>query len=148
VNLHIVYDRRVCELPFAAGQDTPIQYLFDRTDAAGLDGEHQYLAISLSGADQDTRLGTEALRERYLPAMRELLPRTRDARVQEFAITREHTATFRAAPGSRALRPGSKTTVPGLFLAGAWTATGWPATLEGAVLSGHSAADRALAFMR
>jgi squalene-associated FAD-dependent desaturase len=148
VNLHIVYDRRVCELPFAAGQDTPIQYLFDRTDAAGLDSDHQYLAISLSGADEDARLGTEALRERYLPAMRELLPRTRQASVQEFMITREHTATFRAAPCSRALRPTATTTVPGLFLAGAWTATGWPATLEGAVLSGHRAALEALTHMR
>ena len=58
--------------------------------------------------------------------------------------TREHAATFRAAPGVGALRPGAATAVPGLVLAGAWTATGWPATLEGAVLSGHAAAVEAL----
>ena len=54
--------------------------------------------------------------------------------------TREHAATFRAQPGSAALRCGPRTAIAGLTLAGAWTATGWPATLEGAVLSGHAAA--------
>ena len=55
-------------------------------------------------------------------------------------MTREHAATFRAVPGVEALRPPAATSVPGLALAGAWTATGWPATLEGAVISGHAAA--------
>ena len=87
---------------------------------------------------------TEALRARYLPALRELLPRARDANVEAFLVTREHAATFRAAPGSRALRPGPETSLAGLVLAGAWTDTGWPATLEGAVLSGHAAAGAAL----
>jgi len=62
-------------------------------------------------------------------------------------VTREHAATFRAAPGTMALRPGPQTSVPGLLLAGAWTGTGWPATLEGAVLSGHAAADGALRML-
>ena len=55
-------------------------------------------------------------------------------------MTREHAATFRAAPGTAALRPGARTALRGLALAGAWTDTGWPATLEGAVLSGRRAA--------
>jgi uncharacterized protein with NAD-binding domain and iron-sulfur cluster len=88
--------------------------------------------------------GVEALRARYLPALRELLPRAREANVEAFLVTREHAATFRAAPGSRALRPGPETSLAGLVLAGAWTDTGWPATLEGAVLSGHAAAGAAL----
>ena len=86
----------------------------------------------------------DALRERYLPALRALLPRAREAKVEAFMVTREHAATFRAAPGVAALRPGPRTPVPGLVLAGAWTDTGWPATLEGAVLSGHAAATEAL----
>ena len=59
-------------------------------------------------------------------------------------VTREHAATFRAVPGVGALRPGPSTSVPGLLLAGTWTDTGWPATLESAVLSGHAAAGGAL----
>jgi uncharacterized protein with NAD-binding domain and iron-sulfur cluster len=90
------------------------------------------------------RMSVDALRELYLPALRELLPRAREAKVESFLATREHAATFRASPGVAALRPGPQTSVPGLLLAGAWTDTGWPATLEGAVLSGHAAAQGAL----
>jgi uncharacterized protein with NAD-binding domain and iron-sulfur cluster len=143
VNVHVVYDRVVCDLPFAAGVGTPVQYVFDRSGAAGLQ-EGQYLAISISGAEREMRLSGEQLRERYLNALRELFPRARDAVVRSFHVSREHAATFRAGPGCEALRPGSRTAVAGLALAGAWTDTGWPATLEGAVLSGHAAAREVL----
>ncbi len=122
-----------------------MQYVFDRTAAAGAPAGCQYLAVSLSAAEREMGMSVDGLRERYLPALRELLPRAREAKVERFLVTREHAATFRAAPGVAALRPGPRTAVPGLVLAGAWTATGWPATLEGAVLSGHAAASSALA---
>lgn len=144
INLHLVYDRPVLEEPFAAGVGTPVQYLFDRTVASGAPAGTQYLAISLSGADREMELSVEQLRERFLPALEALLPRARAARLQSFLATREHAATFRAAPGSAALRPSARTGVRGLAIAGNWTATGWPATLESAVLSGHSAARVAL----
>jgi squalene-associated FAD-dependent desaturase len=145
VNLHVVFDRVVCEEPFAAGVNTPVQYLFDRTAAAGAPPGCQYLAVSLSGAEREMQMGVDALRERYIPALAELLPAARGATVERFLATREHAATFRAAPGTAALRPGPRTSVPGLVLAGSWTNTGWPATLEGAVISGHAAAAEALA---
>jgi hypothetical protein len=144
VNLHIVYDRVVCEQPFAAGVGTPVQYLFDRSAAGGAPAGTQYLAVSLSGADREMQMSVDALRERYLPAIEQLLPQARGATVERFLTTREHAATFRAVPGSAALRPPSQTSVPGLALAGTWTATGWPATLESAVLSGHAAAKSVL----
>jgi squalene-associated FAD-dependent desaturase len=144
VNLHVVYDRPVCEEPFAAGVRTPVQYVFDRTAAGGVPTGWQYLAVSLSGAEREMQMSVDALRETYLPALRELLPRARAAKVERFFVTREHAATFRAAPGAAALRPAARTELPGLVLAGAWTDTGWPATLEGAVLSGHTAAGEAL----
>jgi squalene-associated FAD-dependent desaturase len=144
INLHVLYDRPVCEVAFAAGVDTPVQYVFDRSESAELD-RGRYLAVSLSGAEEEMRLTPDALRERYLPALAELFPRAHAAKVESFIVTREHAATFRAAPGVGALRPGSRTSVPGLVLAGAFTDTGWPATLEGAVLSGHAAAREALA---
>ncbi len=144
VNLHVVYDREVCSEPFAAGVGTPVQYLFDRTAAGGAPPGCQYLAVSLSGAEREMGMSVDSLREQYLPAMRELLPRTREAKVESFLVTREHAATFRAAPGVEALRPEAQSALRGLVLAGSWTATGWPATLEGAVLSGHTAASRAL----
>ncbi|HUB72830.1 MAG TPA: hydroxysqualene dehydroxylase HpnE [Solirubrobacteraceae bacterium] len=151
VNLHVLFDRRVCEQPFAAGVGTPVQYLFDRSRAAGAPPGCQYLAVSLSGADAEMKLSVAQLRERYLPAIAQLLPQARTARVERFVVTREHAATFRAAPGVAALRPAALTAVPGLVLAGAYTDTGWPATLEGAALSGHAAARevaRALGLRR
>jgi hydroxysqualene dehydroxylase len=144
VNLHVVYDREVCSQPFAAGVGTPVQYLFDRSAAAGAPAGCQYLAVSLSGAQREMTMSVDRLRERYLPAMSALLPRARRAKVESFLVTREHAATFRAAPGVGALRPGARTALPGLALAGSWTNTGWPATLESAVLSGHAAATCAL----
>ncbi len=140
VNLHVVYDRVVCEEPFAAGVGTPVQYLFDRSVAAGAPPGCQYLAVSLSGADREMQMSVDALREQYLPAIEQLLPRARGAKLESFLATREHAATFRAVPGTAALRPGPDSGIAGLVLAGSWTATGWPATLESAVLSGHAAA--------
>ncbi len=147
VNVHVVYDRPVCEHRFAAGVGTPVQYLFDRTAAGGVPPGCQYLAVSLSGAEREMQMSVDALRERYLPALSALFPRARHARVETFFATREHAATFRAAPGVARLRPGAQTPAPGLVLAGAWTDTGWPATLEGAVLSGHASARAALAAL-
>lgn len=143
VNLHIVYDRRVTDYDLAAGVRSPVQWLFDRTGESGLnDGQH--LAISISGADREAGMTRDELHDQYLPALCELLPRARDARVERFEVVREHTATFRSAPGTRRLRPGARTRIEGLALAGAWTDTGWPATMEGAVRSGLAAARETL----
>ena len=144
VNLHVVYDRRVLEHTFAAGVDTPVQYVFDRTPAAW-NGARQYIAVSLSGARTELAMSPQALRERYLPALAELLPAAGHAEVELFVATKEHAATFAPTPGTAALRPPAATAVPGLALAGAWTATGWPATLEGATRSGLAAAQAVLA---
>ncbi len=144
MNLHVVYDRPVSEHRFAAGVGTPVQYLFDRTAAGGVSPGCQYLAVSLSGADREMGMSVDELRERYLPALSALLPRARHARVERFLVTREHAATLRATPGAARLRPGNETSTSGLVLAGSWTDTGWPATLEGAVLSGHGAARAVL----
>jgi squalene-associated FAD-dependent desaturase len=143
VNVHVVYDRPVTRLPFAAAVDSAVQWVFDRTRPAGLD-RGQYLAVSLSGAAEVVDRPVEWFRRTHLPALAELFPGARTARVERFLVTRERGATFRQAPGTAALRPGPVTGVPRLFLAGAWTDTGWPATMEGAVRSGVSAARRAL----
>jgi uncharacterized protein with NAD-binding domain and iron-sulfur cluster len=86
----------------------------------------------------------EVLSDRMVAALADLFPPARTARVVDTLVTRERTATFRARPGTAALRPGPTTETPGLFLAGAWTDTKWPATMEGAVRSGLAAARSAL----
>jgi uncharacterized protein with NAD-binding domain and iron-sulfur cluster len=80
------------------------------------------------------------LREMFVPALAGLLPAAQEARVSEFFVTRERRATFRQEPGCGRLRPRAATALSGLTLAGAWTDTGWPDTMEGAVRSGLNAA--------
>ncbi|MEV5486521.1 hydroxysqualene dehydroxylase HpnE [Streptomyces bobili] len=143
LNVHVVYDRKVLDVPFLAALGTPVQWVFDRTEASGLT-EGQYLAVSQSAAHEDIDAPVAALRERYLPELERLLPAARGASVRDFFVTRERTATFAPTPGVGRLRPGARTKASGLYLAGAWTATGWPATMESAVRSGVSAADAAL----
>jgi hydroxysqualene dehydroxylase len=143
VNVHVVYDRPVLSRRFVAAVDSPVQWMFDRSRASGL--EHgQYVAVSLSGADAFVDRTVDDLRAEFLPAIEALLPRARGANVHRFLVTRERQATFRQSPGTLRLRPQAITSIPRLYLAGAWTDTGWPATMEGAVRSGRTAARAAL----
>jgi squalene-associated FAD-dependent desaturase len=144
VNVHVVYDRQVLDVPFAAGVDTPVQWVFDRTQSAGVQ-EGQYLAVTVSAAVEELGMPSREIVDRYLTALGELLPAARGARVLRAFVTRDHAATFRADPGQRARRPAAVTALPALALAGAYTDTGWPATMEGAVRSGHTAARVVLA---
>jgi hydroxysqualene dehydroxylase len=143
VNLHVHYDRRVLGDLIAAALDSPVQWLFDRTKSSGVD-HGQLVVVSLSDARTELGEPVAVLRERYLPALARLLPAAATAEVLDFAVTREPRATFRPVPGTRRLRPAERTPVPGVYLAGSWTATGWPATMEGAVRSGVLAARAAL----
>jgi squalene-associated FAD-dependent desaturase len=140
VNVHVIYDRRVTDLAFTAAVDSPVQWVFDKTRTSGL-ADGQYLAISLSAADSYVDVPVAALREQFLPALQDLFPAAAGAHVTDFFVTRERRATFRQIPGSGALRPSAATSLPGLLLAGAWTDTGWPDTMEGAVRSGRTAAQ-------
>lgn len=143
LNLHLVLDRTVLHEPFTAAVDGPLQWVFDRTASSGL-ASGQCLAVSLSAADDLIGLPVAELRDRFLPHLRRLLPDLAGAEIRDFFVTREPHATFRPAPGSARFRPGTRTHRPGLHLAGAWTATGWPATMEGAVRSGEAAAREVL----
>ena len=126
--------------------ETPVQFVFDRTASAGLE-RGQYLAVSISGASGYETWTLDDLRAVFVPALAELFPAARTARVERFLVTREPQATFRGVPGSARLRPGPRTGIPGLYVAGAWTDTGWPATMEGAVRSGKAAAREASAHV-
>jgi squalene-associated FAD-dependent desaturase len=142
VNVHVIYDRTVMDVPFAAAVDSPVQWVFDRTRISGMHERGacgQYLAISLSAADEYASKPVAELREQFVPALAELFPAAKAATVTEFFVTREKRATFRQVPGTAKLRPKAATGLPGLVLAGAWTDTGWPDTMEGAVRSGLNA---------
>jgi uncharacterized protein with NAD-binding domain and iron-sulfur cluster len=139
VNVHVIYDRQVTSLPLAAVIDSPLQWVFDKTRSAGL-RSGQYLAISLSAADGYVDIPAADLRKLFVPELARIFPAAAEASIIDFFVTRERRATFRQVPGTAAMRPAQATQLPGLALAGAWTDTGWPDTMEGAVLSGKAAA--------
>src|SRR5262249_12242400 len=126
VNLSVIYDRPITDLPMAAAVSSPVQWVFDRTEAAGLE-QGQCLTVSLSAAEQ--WLGyPQAQPGSVLPAeLARLLPAAGAARVLRTVVSRERAATFRAVPGTAKLRPPARTAAPGVAVAGAWTDTGWPA---------------------
>lgn len=151
INLHVIYDRRVLDERMLAFVGSAVQWVFDRTEVSGLaeqgndsgnekTGGAQYLAVSLSAAEELIDAPSARLRERFLPELARLLPAAQRARVVSFFVTRERHATFRQGPGSAGARAWTGTRVPGLVVAGAWAQTGWPDTMEGAVRSGLDAA--------
>ena len=146
VNVHLVYDRPVTELPIAAGVGSDVEFVFDRTEGAGLDDGRQCLTVSLSAAESWIGRRSADLVAHFTAEMARLLPAAGGATVTESMVTREHAATFYGSPGTHALRAGSETSLPGVYLAGAWTNTGWPATMEGAVRSGIEAGRLAARF--
>lgn len=139
VNVHAVYDARVTEHSFVAIVGSPVQWVFDRTDISKVPNG-QYLAVSLSAAGEWIDEPVARLREVFLPELARLFPKASPARCTEFFVTRERRATFHQSPGSARWRQKAQTLLPGCVLAGAWTATGWPDTMEGAVRSGNEAA--------
>ncbi|MGC2486825.1 MAG: hydroxysqualene dehydroxylase HpnE [Acidimicrobiales bacterium] len=145
VNIQFVFDRKVMDLDMAACVDSPIEFVFDRSDAAGTQSG-QCLVISLSAATSYMATGSSELIPLFRTALDELFPSARDATVLSAVVTREATATFLASPGVEALRAQLRSRTPDVFLAGSWCDTGWPATMEGAVRSGSEAASNVLSL--
>ncbi|MSP78047.1 MAG: FAD-dependent oxidoreductase [Dehalococcoidia bacterium] len=143
VGIHIWYDRRVMDDEFAAFVDSPVQWVFNKSRIQGLAGPWQYVCISLSGAWEYATMGKEGLRQLFTKEMAHLFPKARDAHVERFIVVKQLAATFRSKPGAEAFRPQQETPILNLFLAGDWTQTGWPSTMESAVRSGQLAAQAA-----
>jgi squalene-associated FAD-dependent desaturase len=140
VNLHVWSDRPVADFEFAAFVGSPVQWVFNKSRIMGEDGPGEYLTASLSGAWEHWPESKEALQERFTKELAQLLPRARVARVVRFQVVKEQRATFRSLPGTTNLRLPAQTSIRNFVLAGDWTDTGWPATMEGAVRSGETAA--------
>jgi len=146
VNVHLHLDREVSGLPMAALLGTTMQWAFERApDGPARGGAQQaMITLVLSGARREVGLDAGRLVAAALADLRAVFPRAERARLLGAAAVKERDATISPAAGWDALRPGSRTESPRLFLAGDWTATGLPATIESAVLSGHRAASAAM----
>jgi squalene-associated FAD-dependent desaturase len=140
VNVHMWYDRQVTDMRFAAFLNTPLQWVFNKSRLWGQEGEGQYLDVSLSGAQEFMDMSTGEIVGLFEREVQSLFPAARTAQLRRALVVKQRDATFAARPGVSRLRPGQRTPVGNLFLAGDWTDTGWPATMESAVRSGLIAA--------
>ncbi len=147
VGLHVGYDRPVMSEPFLAVVDSPVQWIFNRSVMNGSTDAATQLLISISAAWQEADMSADQLREMADAELRAILPAAADAAMTWFRAVKQPQATFRCLPGAQARRPSQRTAIPGLFLAGDWTQTGWPATMESAVRSGVMAAAEVDAFL-
>ena len=133
--------------PFLALVDSTTQWVFNKTQLYGEGGENsgQYLQLVISASYALTNRSRQEIIALCMEELRRVLPATRDAALVKGTVVKEMSATFSPAPGSDRWRTAQKSPLAKLFLAGDWTATGWPSTMEGAVRSGYLAAEAILA---
>jgi len=148
--VHFWFDRPVTSEPFITLLDTNVQWVFNKTalytdqSDAPVPGAQQYLQLVISASYELLKKNREEIIELCLKEIRQALPAAREAQLVKATVIKEASATFSPEPGVDSFRPAQTTNTPGLFLAGDWTATGWPATMEGAVRSGYLAAEAVL----
>lgn len=150
ISINLWFDRPVTDLEFAGLRGTTIQWLFNRSRiiSAGAESEAasniSQISLVLSGAHEHIGRTKEELLAVALKDLAGLLPATKQAKLTHSLVIKERFATFSPSVGIDELRPTPTTPIRGLYLAGDWTATGLPATIEGAVKSGYTAAQEIL----
>lgn len=141
-SVHLWFDREITTLDHAVLLDRGIHWMFNQGRLQP--GRHRrgsYLELVVSAARGFAELSREAALAQAVRELAEFFPAVRTARLEKFVVVKEVRATFGVPPGIDAARPASLSPWPNCFLAGDWTATGWPATMEGAARSGHLAAE-------
>jgi len=149
--VHLWFDRQVMTEPFISLLDTTTQWIFNKSALyAGANGARpstekgQYLQLVISASYDLLQKPRQEIIDLCLKEVRHALPAAREANLLKATVIKEAAATFSPRPGVDRWRPTQQTNIAGLFLAGDWTATGWPATMEGAVRSGYLAAEAVL----
>ena len=132
--VHLWFDREVTTLPHATLLDRTMQWMFNKDSG-------RYLQLVVSASRELTPLSRNEIVDIAIGDLRLYFPRVKEAKLLKAHVVKEQRATFSAAPETESLRPPAQTSIPNLFLAGDWTRTGWPATMEGAVRSGYLAAE-------
>lgn len=132
--IHLWFDRPITDLPHATLLDRTIQWMFNKSGG-------RYLELVVSASRSLVEMRREDVIALAVRELAEFFPAVKQARLEKSHVVKEIRATFSAKPGLEAHRPVSRTSLGNLFLAGDWTRSGWPATMEGAVRSGYLAAE-------
>jgi zeta-carotene desaturase len=145
--IHFWFDRVVTDLPHAVLLDRTIQWIFNKSILQGGGRKQEggsYLELVVSSSKTLVEESKQEILDLALSELKEFFPQINNAQVVKSTVIKEIKATYSALPMSDEYRPPAVTEWPRLFLAGDWTLTGWPATMEGAVRSGYKAADALL----
>src|SRR5689334_2812831 len=132
--VHLWFDREITTLPHATLLDRTMQWMFNKDSG-------RYLQLVVSASRDLTPLSRKEIVDIAIGDLRLYFPKVKDATLLKSHVVKEQRATFSAAPETEQLRPECRTAIPNVFVAGDWTRTGWPATMEGAVRSGYLAAE-------
>jgi len=153
-SLHLWFDRAITELPHAVLIGRLSQWLFRRGETTPdslvpspqptLPNPSAYYQVVISASRSLKAMSREEVLGRVLNELRDIWPAARDAELLHWRMVTERNAVFSVTPGIDGIRPAQQSPAPNLQLAGDWTATGWPATMEGAVRSGYLAAENIL----
>ncbi len=144
VTVNLWFDGPVTHGRFVGLVDGPMHWVFDKSAIFGENAGH--VSVVASGADEIARLGNAEITQLAVAQLARGLPSARSRQLLRSVVVREHRATFSLAPGGPP-RPATRTPLKGFFLAGDWTDTGLPGTIEGAVLSGYRAAEAVMAAL-
>jgi squalene-associated FAD-dependent desaturase len=132
--IHLWFDRPVTDMPNATLLDRTIQWMFNKS-------EGKYIQVVVSASRSLTETPRQEIIDMAVRELGEFFPLVKEAKLEKARVIKEVRATFSARPGLENLRPGAITQWKNFFLAGDWTRSGWPATMEGAVRSGYIAAE-------
>ena len=146
-SIHLWFDRPICRLPHAVLIDRLTQWVFYRGSIAGTSGldeiGHHYQVVISASHELSDRDRDDVLRE-VRDDLESAWPQTAQAHLLRWRIVTQPDAVFAPSPGAHTLRPAQQSAIPNLMLAGDWTQTGWPSTMESAVRSGYLATERIL----
>lgn len=143
-SVHLWFDRPICPLPHAVLVGRLGHWLFDRGERTVGDRMTRYYQVVMSASRNLDGWSEADIADRVVDELGEIWPQSRTAERIHFRVVTERRAVFSAVPGIDRLRPHQQTAILNLQLAGDWTQTGWPATMEGAVRSGYLAAENIL----
>jgi len=141
IALHIWLDQPVIESDFIAILASELQWVFNKTKMQQTISNGQQLTISISDAQKYMHHSKKELRELFLEELIRLFPTINKKNILRFLVVKYYQATFLSEPGAEDMRHGQKTSLKNLYLAGDWTNTSWPSTMESAVISGRLAAS-------
>ncbi len=141
--IHLWFDREITDLEHASMLDTTIQWLFNKSKLQPQRHAEQghYIEVVISVLRSVIPMQRQELIDLALKELALFFPAVREAKLLKGAVTKEVRATFSIRPQLDKIRPTSQSPWPNIFLAGDWTASGWPATMEGAARSGYLAAE-------